>query len=127
MSRLVSFTAKEVGANDDGAFTVGFARDRTDENTDEALILQRAKEVEDDSGIYVEIPIQRFVCYDGVQAATLTRDSFSVTFYSDAMAELGGIAGMRIFFSSSETEFLNLAATLKRIFHDHEAFTVQKD
>jgi hypothetical protein len=126
MGRTVSFTAKDVGAFEDQALTVGFARDHADERTDDALILQRAKEEEDDSGIYVEIPIQRFVCYDGVKEAVLTRDTFSVTFYPDAVDELGGIAAMQISFASSDEEFSNLVAMLRRIFHDHEAFAVTK-
>ena len=126
MSRVVKFTAREVAADDgDFALTVGFARDSRDEQTDDGLMFQRAKEDDpDDEGIYVEVPIQRYACYDGVAAAKLGGDRFSVSFTAEAVPNLGGIAGMEISFALSAAEFERLAAMLKRIFRDHEAFTV---
>jgi hypothetical protein len=125
MSRSLRFTAKDVGAcEQNGAFVVGFARARSDESSEEALILQRAADDSEDSGIYVEIPIQRYVCYDGVKEAVLGRNSLSVTFYPDAVAELGDIGAMQISFTSSDSEFANLAETLRRIFRGHESFAI---
>jgi len=125
MSRSLRFTAKDVGAfEQNGAHIVGFARSRSDEASDEALILQRSSDDSDDSGIYAEIPIQRYVCYDGVKDAVLARNSLSVTFYPDAAAELGDIGDMQISFSRSESEFANLVTTLRRIFRGHESFTI---
>jgi len=126
MPRVLHFTAKNFGAYEADALVVGFAQDHASEVSDEGLILQRAKEGEDDSGIYVEIPIQRHVCYDGIQEAALARDSFTVVFLPDAIDELGGIAAMTISFASSDSEFESLEAILKRIFRGHETFTIQK-
>ena len=126
MGRVLNFAAKDFGAHEGEALIVGFARDGSEETSDESLILQRAKENEEDQGIYVEIPIQRFACYDGVKEAELTRDRFSVTFYSDAVEELGGIAKMKISFASSDAEFEDLAAMLMRVFRDHEGFTIKR-
>lgn len=126
LGRALSFTAKEFGAFEDFALVVGFARDKAVEASDEALILQRAKEDDpDDQGVCAEIPVQRFVSYDAVKQAALSPGHFSIVFYPDAIAELGGIGSMDIAFSCSEAEFAPLASMLKRIFRGHECFTVR--
>jgi hypothetical protein len=126
MSRIISFAAKDVGVSEDFAWCVGFARGGVDEATDDGLMLQRAIDEQDGSEIYAEIPIQRHACYDGIETAVLTRDTFRVTFAPDAVEKMGGIAAMKISFVSSEAEFEKLATMLKRIFRDHAAFSVEQ-
>jgi len=125
MHKVVSFTAKDFGAYEDHALVVGFARDKRDEESEDALVLQRATEAEEDTGIYAEIPPQRFVSYGGVKEAELARDSFSVTFEPEARAELDGISAMRISFAMSEEDFSRIMKMLSRIFRDHAAFKIQ--
>ena len=128
MPRIIKFTAKDVAADDeDFALTAGFARDGSDEDTDDGLMLQRAKEDEsDDEGIYVEVPIQRHACYGGVAEATLRVGHFSISFTPESTRRLGDIAGMEISFTVSPEQFEQLAAILHRIFREHEGFTVEK-
>jgi len=126
VSRTISFTAKDFGADEDGALTAGFARDQSDKSSDEALILQRAKDKEDDPGIYIEIPIQRFAAYGGIRQAELSRNSFSIAFQPKTAKKLGGISEMKIAFAMPDAEFVKIEMILKRIFRDHEAFAVKK-
>ncbi|MFT3867612.1 MAG: Imm10 family immunity protein [Nibricoccus sp.] len=125
MPKVARFSARDFGAYEDHALVVGFARDQSDEESDDALVLQRAKETEEDSGIYAEIPPQRFVTFGGVKEARLARDSFSVTFEPEATAELDGIAAMQISFSMSDEDFSQIRQMLSRIFRDHAGFKIQ--
>jgi hypothetical protein len=125
MSRSVNFTARDFGAfEQNGVLVAGFARDRSDESSDEALILQRALEDADAVGVDVEIPIQRFFARDGVKEAKLYRDKLSVTFYPEAAVELNGIGRMNIAFSMSGSEYANIEAALRRIFREDESFSI---
>jgi hypothetical protein len=127
MPRFVIFVAKDIGTYEDYALIVGFARDQRDEQTDEALILQRAKEGDDDdTGVYAEIPPQRFATFDGVERAILGPDSLIVRFGPDAWAELDDISEMRISFTMRREEFSSVAAMLERIFRDHEGFRIDQ-
>jgi hypothetical protein len=126
MRRVVTFVAKDFGAFEDHALIVGFARDRRDEQTDEALILKRAKEGDEDTGIYTEIPPQRFSTSDGIEEAILGRDCFSVRFGPDASSELDDISEMSISFAMIPEEFASIAAMLRRIFRNHEGFRIDE-
>jgi hypothetical protein len=127
MSRIVKFTAKDVGGSEeDFALTVGFVRDSSDEHTDDGVMLQRAKEDDsDDQGIYAEVPIQRYASYGGIKEAMLARDHFSVTFAPDTAQDFADLSGMEISFAVSPEEFERIASLLQRIFRDHNGFKIQ--
>lgn len=126
MSRLLRFTAQTIdGYEDDFGLTVGFARDPHNETTDDALLLQRAREGDpDDQGIYAEIPVQRRVSYGGIKSATFRPGHFAIAFAPETMRDFGDIAGMEISFQLPAADFDRLAALLRRIFRDEAALEI---
>jgi hypothetical protein len=125
MSRVLKFFAKDHGVYTDHAICVGFSRDQADEESDEALILQRAFESEDDNDeICLEIPIQRCISYGGVKRAELKRNSFEIIFEPEAMRDLNDIEAMLISFSMPDEAFEQITNALQQVFRGHEAFVV---
>jgi hypothetical protein len=126
MNRRLTFTARDFGAYErNGALIAGFAKDRRDEASDEALVLQRSADDLGSGQVSAEIPVQRYSANDAVEKASLSRDRLSIAFYPDATLEMGGIEGMEIAFAASDPEFANLVGILKRIFLGHDLFTVE--
>jgi hypothetical protein len=126
MNRYLTFTARDFGAYEqNGALIAGFAKDRRDEASDEALVLQRSTGDLYSGHVSAEIPIQRYAANDAVKKASLSRDRLSIAFYPDAALEMGGIEGMEIAFAATDPEFTNLVSVLRRIFLGHDLFTVE--
>ena len=125
MARIVKFYAKDIGGGDeDFSITVGFARGQIDKDTDDGLILQRAKEDDpDDQGIYAEVPIQRYASYGGIKEATLSRTQFVITFTPETVRD---ISGMQISFTISIDQFEKIAGLLKRIFRGHDGLKIEE-
>lgn len=128
MSRTLRFSARDVSAEEEEfALVVGFARNARDEDSDEALIIQRAKEGNpEDEGIYVEVPVQRHASYGCVEAARLSNSQFVIKFRANGRCAMGDIDGMEITFSVSSANFERIANMLTRIFRDHDAFSIEE-
>jgi hypothetical protein len=117
------FVSHHSGADvDESLICVGFSRDPADESSLDGLILQRGRDVEEDTpgidGVYVEIPIQRHVVYGGIVEATLRRDSFALRFDDSTAQEMAGFREIVVRFNLPDEQFANIRNALQLIFTD---------
>jgi hypothetical protein len=122
------FTAYVCGVDDnDDAISVGFARDPADEHTLDALIVQRARDPEEDvagiEGVYVEIPIQRHVVYGGVREALLRRNSFTLRFDEHAAHKMGHLGQIVARFDLPDGEYVGIRHALRLVFAGCACYT----
>jgi hypothetical protein len=125
------FVAHLVGvARDNHAVTVGFARDPEDEDSEDALIVQRATNPKDDvpglDGVYVEIPIQAYETFGGIVEAVLWLDCFTIRFAASAVPEMGGREGMCARFELADEDFADLREGLEFVFAGCSCFREEK-
>jgi hypothetical protein len=99
---------------------VGFARDFTDEASDDAFLVQRSTDPAEDKpglpGIYVEIPPQRYAMYGGISAALLRRDSFELRFTPSGADAMGGNRAMLATFDLDGKRYREVRKALRFIF-----------
>jgi len=102
------------------ALAVGFSRDPADEESLDGLLLQRGRGAEDDTpgvgGVYVEIPIQRYVVYGGITEATLRWDSFTLRFDEATARKMGGFLEILVHLELSSDEFMKIRDGLRFVF-----------
>jgi hypothetical protein len=115
------FKARTVGVDrNDFGVTVGLARDSSCEGSEDVFILQRSSVDAIDApgiaGVYIEVPIQRYVAYGGIIDATLCRDSFEVRLNDETAIRFGGASGFRGEFSIDEAAFDDLRDALRFVF-----------
>jgi hypothetical protein len=115
------FKAGEVGVDRNGfGVTVGLARDSSSEESEDAFILQRSSVDEIDTpgiaGVYLEVPIQRYVAYGGITSAKLCRDSLEIRLNDETTTRFGGTSGFRGEFTIDEAAFDELRDALRFVF-----------
>ena len=117
------FVARDVGVAVDHALIAGFSSDARIEHNDSAIIFQRALEDDDDDeGVYAEIPIQRFCCYDGIERFVISRNTCLVEFFDGSIDEMDGLKRISIEFDLNDHKFEEVRSILRRIFRGHEAY-----
>ena len=111
---------RSVVDENDFAVTVGFCRDPANENTLDALLLQRGRDKKDQppsvQDIYLEIPIQRHVAYGGILEAKLVRDSFTIRFNECTSAKMDGLQEIVVRFELSDDAFTKIRDGLRFVF-----------
>jgi hypothetical protein len=115
------FVSRHSGVDEtEFAITVGFSRDPADESSLDGLLLQRGRGVEDDTpgidGVYVEIPIQRYVAYGGIIEATLRRDSFTLCFDDPTAHKMAGFREIVARFDLPDEQFASIRGALRFVF-----------
>src|SRR5688572_9730898 len=115
------FDSKDTGvARDEFALTVGFARDWLNETSDDAFLVQRSTDPNEDepglAGVYVEIPIQRYSMYGGITRATLSRDSFEIRFSPSAAREMNGYTSLLARLKLDAKQFRKVRTALRYVF-----------
>ena len=102
------------------AITVGFSRDPADESSIDGLLLQRGRNVQDNTagigGVYVEIPIQRYVVYGGITKAILQRKNFILRFNEETARKMGGFYEILVSFDLSDDDFTKIRDGLRFVF-----------
>jgi len=122
MNKKLRFFAQDIGFDSETALCVGFARDQSDERSDEAIVLIRGMGDDDEEDIYVEIPPQRFTTCGGIKRARLFRNRFEIEFGRDAMRDLNGVVSMDIGFDLDEDDYEAIREVLGAIFDGHAAY-----
>ena len=121
------FNAREVGVDRNSfGVTVGLARDSASDGSEDAFILQRSPVDEIDApgiaGVYLEVPIQRYVAYGGITYAKLCRDSLEIRLNDETTIRFGGTSGFRGEFSIDEDAFDDLRDALRFVFRDCDCY-----
>jgi hypothetical protein len=125
--RALTFVSEDTGV-DRGEFavTVGFARDLSDEDSDDAILVQRSADPDEDepgiAGVYVEIPPQRHAAYGGISSAVLARRSFEIRFTSEGAAEMGGYSAVIARFDVDDKAFAEIREGLRFVFRGCSVF-----
>ena len=115
------FVSRDTGIDrSEWALTVGFARDLADEDSDDAFLVQRGLDIDEDEpglgGVYVEIPPQRYAMYGGVARATLSRTSFEIEFSSAGAEAMGGYGSLLARFELDARQFDEVREALRFVF-----------
>ena len=102
------------------AVTVGFARNLSDEDSDDAFLVQRSLDPNEDkpgiAGVYVEIPPQRYAMYGGIEGATLHRDRFELRLTPSGAKSMGGHRKFLARFKLDAKQFKGLRDSLRFVF-----------
>ena len=102
------------------ATTVGFSRDPADEDSIDGLLLQRGRDLRQTipgiRGVYVEIPIQRYVVYGGIVEAWLRRDRFVLQFDEMTAGKMGCFHQILVRFNLADEEFITIRNGLRFVF-----------
>ena len=122
-----TFVSNDTGVDrSEFAVTVGFARDLADESSDDALLVQRSTDPEEDepglSGVYIEVPPQRYAMYGGIAAATLRPSAFEIHLTPAAARVMGGNAGFVASFNVDAEQFRELREALRFVFENCECY-----
>ncbi len=125
--------ARKFISNDTGidrsefAVTVGFARDLADETSDDAFLVQRSTNPDEDepglAGVYIEVPPQRYAMYGGIAAAVLHPNAFEVRFTASAARVMGGNAGFIASFNIDAEQYRELREGLRFVFQNCTCYT----
>ena len=115
------FVSRDTGIDrSEWALTVGFARDLADEESDDAFLVQRGLDPDEDepglAGLYVEIPPQRYAMYGGIERATLSRHSFEIHFSREGAEAMGGYPALRARFDLDGKQFEEVREALRFVF-----------
>ncbi len=128
VDQIRTFPSNEMGVDrSEFAVTVGFAREIADETSDDAFLVQRSTDPNEDepgvAGIYIEIPPQRYAMYGGIVTATLRPNTFEVRLTPAAAKVMGGNAGFLASFNVDAQQFRDLREGLRFVFHGCACYT----